>query len=93
MPILAEIDRHAAAASRAVWRARAIARGLIATARARRSQALPEGEFVRLEGTSATGSFYWIRRDGAEVRSGVSFAEAESLQPKFVEAMERAGTP
>jgi hypothetical protein len=37
------------------------------------------------------GHFYWIPRDGSEIRAGINFAEAESLQAGFVDAIERVG--
>lgn len=85
------LDRHAANADRATERAHAVARGLLITGRASRSGAAPEVEFIRLERRSAAGSSYWIRRDGSEVRSGVSVATADRLQRGFIEKMERAG--
>jgi hypothetical protein len=48
------------------------------------------GEFVRLERRPAPG-WYWIARDGGQVRVGCNFATAEQLQPGFLEAMSRAG--
>jgi hypothetical protein len=89
-----EFDRHAVAANAADNRARAIARGLLVTGRARRPTAAREdglAEFMRLERRTAPGASYWVRRDGGEIRSGVSFATAERLQPGFIAAMERAG--
>jgi hypothetical protein len=93
-----EIDEYAAqqaaAALRSDARARHIATGLLRTGRARQSPPEIESglaEFVRLERRESAGS-YWIRRDGKEVRSGVSFVDAEQLQSGFVEKMAAAGT-
>jgi hypothetical protein len=90
MPRPAALDRHAVAANAAATRARAIAQGLLITGRARRSQPLPEGEFVRLERLSAIG-FYWVKKDGTEIRSGGSFAQASPLQLGFLDMMAAAG--
>jgi hypothetical protein len=38
-----------------------------------------------------TGGFYWISLDGTRLLRGPTLLDAEELQPKFVDAMERAG--
>jgi len=38
-----------------------------------------------------SGGFYWVADDGFRILRGGSFADAEDLQPNFVEAMARAG--
>jgi hypothetical protein len=60
-------------------RAKAIAQGLIRTDRAG----------LRLE--CLTGGFYWIALNGSRVLRGARLPTAEELQPKFIEAMARAG--
>ena len=37
------------------------------------------------------GGFYWIELNGRGVRRGKTLLKAEELQPKFIDAMERAG--
>jgi hypothetical protein len=78
-----------------VDRAGAIVRGLLRSGRAsprRLAETSDQGaEFVRLERRAAHGATYWVRRDGSEIRAGLSFALAESMQPGFLEAMSRAG--
>jgi hypothetical protein len=78
-----------------VDRAGAIVRGLLRSGRAspRRlsDTAAGGGEFIRLERRAAHGATYWVARDGSEIRAGLSFALAESMQPGFLEAMSRAG--
>jgi hypothetical protein len=37
------------------------------------------------------GGYYWISLDGSRIFSGAKLFDAEELQPKFAEAMERAG--
>ena len=48
------------------------------------------GEFVRLERRTSPG-WYWIARDGGQVRVGCNFAAAEQLQQGFIAIMARAG--
>ena len=69
-------------------RATSIARGLIRTERARGSVKSHRG-MLRLE--CIDGGFYWISRDGGRVIRGRASFDAEEMQPKFTEAMERAG--
>ena len=69
-------------------RARAIAEGLISTRRAGQNGVLDRG-MVKLECTK--GGYYWISLDGGRVLRGAQRFEAEELQPKFIDAMERAG--
>jgi hypothetical protein len=45
---------------------------------------------IRLEGM--IGGYYWISFDGSRVLRGADvWEDAEELQPKFIDAMERAG--
>jgi hypothetical protein len=78
-----------------VDRAGAIVRGLLRSGRARPRRlsdtAAGAGEFIRLERRAAHGATYWVRRDGSEIRAGLSFAEAEPMQAGFLMAMERVG--
>jgi hypothetical protein len=69
------------------WRAETIANGLIRTRRA--ANAHPENGFIRLKAKG--GGFYWVSFDGFRLLRGEAFWDADELQPKFVEAMERAG--
>jgi len=69
-------------------RARAIAEGLIRTKRAHYHGVFDQG-MLRL--TCRTGGFYWISLDGRFVLRGKMLFEADELQPKFIDAMERAG--
>ena len=48
-----------------------------------------EGDALRLK--CRAGGSYWIGLDGREVRRGKTLAKADHLQPKFLDAMERAG--
>jgi hypothetical protein len=69
-------------------RARAVAEGLIRTKRARHSGVLDQG-MLKLECMS--GGFYWVSLDGQRLLRGDNiWEEAEELQPKFADAMERA---
>lgn len=68
-------------------RAKAIAQGLINTARAR-SPHLDSG-LLRLE--CLKGGHYWISFSGDQVLRGSSHFEAHELQRKFIDDMERAG--
>jgi len=44
---------------------------------------------LKLECTK--GGYYWISLDGSRVLRGKAIFDAEELQPKFADAMERAG--
>jgi hypothetical protein len=70
-------------------RLKAIAEGLIRTGRAGKRREYDRG-MLRLE--CLTGGFYWISLDGSRVVRGARLPTADELQPKFIEAMERAGT-
>lgn len=70
-------------------RATSIARGLITTGRAIGVVSLEYG-MLRLRCRNAGN--YWIDLDGRRVRRGKTFLRAEELEPKFIDAMERAGT-
>jgi hypothetical protein len=88
-----ELDRTAARHAAGTERAGSVIRGLLKTGRARPrriAMLVDAGEFVRLERRPAPG-WYWIARDGGQVRVGCNFATAEALQPGFLEAMSRAG--
>ena len=69
-------------------RARAIAEGLIRTGRAGKHGVYDHG-MLRLE--CLAGGFYWISLDGSRVLRGAKLFDAEELQPKFADAIERAG--
>jgi hypothetical protein len=69
-------------------RAKAIARGLGNAGRAG-TGVQPDNGMLRFECLS--GGYYWISFDGSQVLRGATISEAEELQPKFIEAMERAG--
>jgi hypothetical protein len=69
-------------------RATMIARGLIVTKRAVGPMSENRG-MLRLK--SRAGGFYWISLDGSRMFSGATLSTAEELQPKFTDAMERAG--
>jgi hypothetical protein len=69
-------------------RATAIARGLIRTKRASGIIKARRG-MLCLE--CHGGGFYWISLDGGRVLRGKARFEADELQPKFIDAMERAG--
>jgi hypothetical protein len=69
-------------------RVRAIAEGLIRTKRAEH-QGVLEDSLLRLK--CRTGGYYWISLDGGRVFRGKKLFGADELQPKFIEAMERAG--
>jgi hypothetical protein len=68
-------------------RARAIASGLVRTARAAPGSKLDRG-LLRL--ACFAGGFYWISLDGSRMLRGIQLFDAEELQPKFIDAMERA---
>jgi hypothetical protein len=69
-------------------RAKAVAEGLVRTRHAKRNGAV-DREMLRYE--CKKGGFYWISLDGNRVLRGATLSMAEELQPKFIEAMERAG--
>ena len=70
-------------------RATAIARGLIATKRATGVISMESG-MLRLD--CQGGGFYWISLNGRRLLRGDNvWEEADELQPKFIEAMVRAG--
>jgi hypothetical protein len=70
-------------------KAKAIAKGLVRTERAARGSKLLQG-MLRLECHSGD-DYYWIALDGSRLLRGRWVSEAEELQPKFIDAMERAG--
>jgi hypothetical protein len=76
-------------------RAGAVVRGLHRSGRARPRRLADTGEdateFIVIEHRSTPGARYWVRRAGAEIRTGFNFATAEALQRGFLEAMARAG--
>jgi hypothetical protein len=69
-------------------RAKAIAEGLIRTERAGHKGVLEQG-MLKLK--CRKGGYYWISLDGSRILSGTQVFDAEELQPKFRDAMERAG--
>jgi hypothetical protein len=69
-------------------RATAIASGLVRTERAAPGSKFDHG-LLRLE--CFAGGFYWISLDGSRILRGIQLIDAEELQPKFIDAMERAG--
>ena len=69
-------------------RATLIAKGLIVTKRAAGVISMDHGK-MRLKCIS--GGYYWISPDGRRVLRGMLLSGADELQPKFIEAMERAG--
>jgi hypothetical protein len=69
-------------------RAKAIAQGLIRTDRAGMQGVCDRG-LLRLQCLS--GGFYWIALNGKRVLRGARLPTADELQPKFTDAMERAG--
>ena len=69
-------------------RAKAIAVGLIRTDRADHHGVI-ERAMLRLAGRK--GGFYWISLDGSRLLRGAELFGADELQPKFADAMERAG--
>jgi hypothetical protein len=91
----AEIDRDAAEHLAGTARASAVVRGLLRSGKAsprRLAETSDQGaEFVRIERRAVHGASYWVARDGSEIRVGSNFADAETLQAGFLEAMERAG--
>jgi hypothetical protein len=85
MALATELDQPPTA------RARAVIAGLIGTGRARRVTAAAADGLIRLQRLAALGEFYWLARDGSEIRSGSNLDEAEPLQVGFLIAMARAG--
>jgi hypothetical protein len=69
-------------------RATSIARGLLTTKRAIGVIEMENG-MLRLK--CRAGGNYWITLDGWQVRRGKTLIKADELQPKFIDAMERAG--
>jgi hypothetical protein len=69
-------------------RATSIVRGLIKTERAAGIMSL---EYGMLQLKCRSGGYYWITLDGGQVRRGKTLFKADELQPKFIDAMERAG--
>jgi hypothetical protein len=69
-------------------RAAAIVRGLVRTERTTKGVSSDQG-MLRLECLS--GGFYWISLDGGRLLRGAELIDAEELQAKFRDAMERAG--
>ena len=69
-------------------RATTIAKGLIVTKRAVGIGSM-SGGMLRLK--CRGGGYYWIELKGGRVLRGKTLTTAEELQPKFIEAMERAG--
>ena len=45
---------------------------------------------LRLKCKSGSG-YYWVSLDGGRLLRGMTPFEAEELQPKFIDAMERTG--
>ena len=69
-------------------RATLIARGLLLTERA---FGVISVEYGTLRLRCRSGGNYWIEIDGGRTFRGKTFLNAEELQPKFIDAMERAG--
>jgi hypothetical protein len=69
-------------------RAAAVTRGLVRSGRAAKDIRYEEG-MLRLQCLSS--GFYWISLDGSQVLRGSTLTEADELQAKFRDAMERAG--
>ena len=65
-----------------------IARGLLVTKRAAGVISMDHG---RLRLKCMNGGYCWIFLDGGRVFRGLLPSKAEELQPKFIDAMERAG--
>jgi len=70
-------------------RATSIARGLIRTERAPGIIKSHQG-MLRLE-CHRGDDYYWIALDGSRLLRGKWLSEADELQPKFIDAMERVG--
>jgi hypothetical protein len=70
-------------------RAKAVAKGLVCTGRAAPSSKVMQGMLhLKCHGGD---DYYWIALDGSRLLRGRWLSEAEELQPKFIDAMERAG--
>ena len=69
-------------------RASTIARGLIRT---RRAASIINVDHGMLRLGCRTGGWYWVSADGRRVLRGKVLFEADELQPKFADAMARAG--
>jgi len=69
-------------------RATAIARGLLRTERA---TGVISQEYGMLRVACASGGNYWIEPDGSRVHRGKTLFSSDELQPKFIDAMVRAG--
>ena len=69
-------------------RATSIARGLLLTERA---FGVISVEYGMLRLRCRSGGNYWIEIDSGRTYRGKTFLNAEELQPKFIDAMERAG--
>jgi hypothetical protein len=69
-------------------RANMIARGLIRTKRAASIISVDHG-MLRL--SCRSGGYYWITLDGRRIVRGKVLFDADELQPKFSDAMARAG--
>ena len=69
-------------------RAKAIAEGLIRAMRAEHHGVFDQG-MLRLR--CRRGGHYWISLDGSRVLRGRTLVDADELQPKFIDAIERAG--
>jgi len=69
-------------------RASMIARGLLTTKRAVGIICMDHG-MLRIK--CIHGGYYWISADGHRLRRGMLLSRADDLQPKFIDAMERAG--
>ena len=69
-------------------RANSIALGLLRTERAIGAIRV---EYGMLRVRARKGVYYWIDRDGHRVIRGKTLLGADLLQPKFLDAMERAG--
>ena len=69
-------------------RANSVARGLLRTDRAVGGI---KREYGMLRVRARRGVYYWIDLDGHRVIRGKTLLGADELQPKFIDAMERAG--
>jgi len=66
-------------------RAMVISKSLVTTGRAANPKRM--AGYIYLE--ARAGGFYWVTEDGFHILRGDSLADAEDLQPTFVEAMAR----
>jgi len=69
-------------------RAAAIVKGLVRTKRAAKGVTADQGT---LRIVCLKGGYYWVSLDGSRVLRGSELFAAEELQPKFIDAIERAG--